>query len=547
MIIRRIKTKISKRTFIIFLIAMAMMLFIRDDVLAATATVDTSQTYQTIEGFGVSLAWWVTNLYNHSEKGEMYNYIFNELGLDILRLRNIYHKGEDDGFPIYGEIVDSFYSLSENEPKILITSWSPPAALKSNNYVVGGTLDTTASGEYVYGDFAQYWVDALDSFADVGIVPDYISVQNEPSWYLSNESCRMEPTENDTSAGYDQALDSVYHRLQAMGSPPKILAPEVLGINYNLFQYYADQFNHDYAYGYAYHLYHGGDGNVNPDAFNNNLIAIANNYSDKPIFQTEYDYGDWFNTAWLMHNCLVYGNVSGYFYWSAVWGEDGAPFIVLIGGSHYSVEKVYWAFRQYSKAIHYGWQRVGADIDEDSLLISAYIGPEKDELSVVVINISHSNDSVDLDFQGFDMSGANMLRTSNTETCALFGYYDGSTVNLPARSITTVSTLEISSGGAEVEDEDDNDLNAVNCSLAQNYPNPFNARTTIEYSIAEAGLVKLAVYDISGRKMETLVEEVMPAGKHTVNVELTDLSPGIYFYRLETGGKRIQKKMVLIK
>ena len=448
---------------------------------------------------------------------------------------------------VFEEIADSFYSLSDNEPKIMISSWSPPVDLKSNNNIVGGTLDTTASGEYVYGDFAQYWIDALDTFEEAGIVPDYISIQNEPDWGESHETCRFEPTETSTYAGYDQALDSVYRRFQELSSPPKILAPEVLGIGYNHFQNYANQFNHDHADGYAYHLYHGGDGNVNPDAFNENLSAIANSYSDKPIFQSEYDIGGWFNTVWLMHNCLVHGNVSGYFYWTIVSTNLGSQAFVVLDGYQYILSQAYWGFRQYSKAIHHGWKRVGAEVDADSLLISAFIGPENDELSVVVINISHESDSLDLSVPNFDISGANIIRSSDTEQCALVSYYNGTKLNLPARSITTISTLEISPGSAGIKDKKDIDSNTVDCFLAQNHPNPFNRSTTIEYSISKESFVFLAIYDNLGRKIKTLVEEIKPSGKHTINIELNELSSGIYFYRLETSGKTIQKKMLLIK
>ena len=535
-----------KHALFIFVIVMVISIFIQNDAPASTATVDTSEIHQTIEGFGASLAWWFNSLSTHYYRGEIYNYLFKELGLDILRLRNIYGK-EDYAMSVFEEIADSFYSLSQNEPKIMISSWSPPVDLKSNNNIVGGTLDTTASGEYVYGDFAQYWIDALDAFKEAGIVPDYISIQNEPDWGESHETCRFEPTETSTYAGYDQALDSVYRRFQELSSPPKILAPEVLGIGYNHFQNYANQFNHDHADGYAYHLYHGGDGNVNPDAFNENLSAIANSYSDKPIFQSEYDIGGWFNTVWLMHNCLVHGNVSGYFYWTIVSTNLGSQAFVVLDGYQYILSQAYWGFRQYSKAIHHGWKRIGAEVDADSLLVSAYIGPENDELSVVVINVSHESDSLDLSVPNFDISGANIIRTSDTEQCALVSYYNGTKLNLPARSITTISTLEISPGSAGIKDKKDIDSNTVDCLLAQNYPNPFNRSTSIEYSISEESFVFLALYDNLGRRIKTLVEEVKPSGKHTINIELKELSSGIYFYRLETAGKSINKKMLFIK
>jgi glucuronoarabinoxylan endo-1,4-beta-xylanase len=539
--------KSIKYSLIIFLFIIGMVVSTQNDVLAATAAVDTSEVHQTMEGFGASVAYEVWQLSTHSEKGEVYNYLFKELGLDILRLRNVYDRNDDYIFGLYEEIVDSFYSKSENEPKILISSWSPPADLKSNGELGnGGTLDSTWSGEFLYGDFAQYWVDALDSFATVDIVPDYISIQNEPTFTASWSSCRFAPTETDTLAGYDQALDSVYNRLQELASPPEFLAAEVHGIGYNTFQNFANQFNHpEYIYGHAYHLYHGGDGNVNPDAFNGNLSAIASGYSSKPIFQTEYDYGGWFNTGWLMHNCLVHGNVSGYFYWAAVWsGTGGNPLIRLNSSSIYTIEQVYWVFRQYSKAIHYGWKRIDATIDADSLRISAFIDPAGNELSTIILNVSHSADYVDIDFGGFNMLGANMIRTSDGESCDYIGDYNGSTVDLPARSITTISTLALT-GVVGIEEENYDSPAAV--SLSQNYPNPFSTATTIEYSIAEAGFVKLSIYDISGREVETLVEEFKPAGKYTFTFKVNDLSPGVYFYKLSSDGNSIQRKMLLLK
>jgi glucuronoarabinoxylan endo-1,4-beta-xylanase len=533
-----------RKAFIGLFVAVGMLIPAQNYLFAATATIDTSDVHQTIEGFGASLAWEIWQLYSHEDKGGIYNYLFKELGMDILRLRNVY--GKDDGeFSRLEEIVDSFYSLSENDPKILISSWTPPVDLKSNGSLVGGTL-ADIGGEYLYSDFTWYWVDALDEFYDHGIVPDYISFQNEPDWGRDHATCRFDPTENDSMAGYDQALDSIYLRLQGMGI--KVLAPEVLGIGYSHFQNYADHFNHDHADGYAYHLYHGGDGNVNPDAFNSNLTAIASNYTGKPIFQTEYDKGDWFNTAWLIHNCLVYGNVSGYLYWALVWSpnEDITPIIRLNTSSIYTINHIYWALRQYSKAIHYGWKRVGATVDDGNLKITAFLSPGNNELSIVVINVGYTEKTLDLVFSPytFNILGANMLRTSSLEKCDYIGNYSGSTLNLPARSITTISTLYIEDvSGVEEENYD----SSATVSLSQNHPNPFNTTTTIEYSIEEATFVKLAVYDVSGREIMTLVEEVKPAGKYTVNIDAKGLSQGVYIYRLETGGKSIQKKMILVR
>ena len=86
-----------------------------------------------------------------------------------------------------------------------------------------------------------------------------------------------------------------------------------------------------------------------------------------------------------------------------------------------------------------------------------------------------------------------------------------------------------------------------NFSLSQNYPNPFNPATNLEFGISELGFVSLKVYDLSGKEVTTLVNEVKPAGYYTVNFNGAGLSSGIYFYTLSAGNFVSTKKMTLIK
>ena len=83
--------------------------------------------------------------------------------------------------------------------------------------------------------------------------------------------------------------------------------------------------------------------------------------------------------------------------------------------------------------------------------------------------------------------------------------------------------------------------------LSQNYPNPFNPATIIKYSVAKAGLVSLKVYDVLGREVATLVNEVRNAGSYEINFNAHKLSSGIYFYTLRSGGFTQTKKFVLMK
>ena len=83
--------------------------------------------------------------------------------------------------------------------------------------------------------------------------------------------------------------------------------------------------------------------------------------------------------------------------------------------------------------------------------------------------------------------------------------------------------------------------------MSQNYPNPFNPITRINFAIPKSGLVTMKLYDILGREMMILVNEVMTPGDYKVEVNGETLASGVYFYRLETKGFTDIKKMMLIK
>jgi sugar lactone lactonase YvrE len=83
--------------------------------------------------------------------------------------------------------------------------------------------------------------------------------------------------------------------------------------------------------------------------------------------------------------------------------------------------------------------------------------------------------------------------------------------------------------------------------LFQNYPNPFNPSTVISYQIASTGKVSLKVYDILGREVATLVNDMKAAGNYTATFNASKLPSGVYFYRLQAGTFTQTKKLVLLK
>ncbi len=107
-------------------------------------------------------------------------------------------------------------------------------------------------------------------------------------------------------------------------------------------------------------------------------------------------------------------------------------------------------------------------------------------------------------------------------------------------------------GATSVEREDE--LIPKELHLDQNYPNPFNPETNLSFRIparpaggSDFGRVSLTVYDILGRKVESLVDENLSPGNYRVTWDASDMPSGVYFSRLESSGVSITKRMLLIK
>ncbi|GBD86945.1 aminopeptidase N [bacterium BMS3Abin03] len=83
--------------------------------------------------------------------------------------------------------------------------------------------------------------------------------------------------------------------------------------------------------------------------------------------------------------------------------------------------------------------------------------------------------------------------------------------------------------------------------LYQNYPNPFNPATTISYNIPVRTNVILKVYDVMGAEVKTLVNKEQPAGTYNVNFDATDLTSGVYFYKLHARSYVKTMKMILLR
>ncbi len=94
---------------------------------------------------------------------------------------------------------------------------------------------------------------------------------------------------------------------------------------------------------------------------------------------------------------------------------------------------------------------------------------------------------------------------------------------------------------------DDNATLPNTFKLEQNYPNPFNARTKINFTVPNTSDVDLSVYNMLGQKVATLVSERLEAGHHSVNWDASQVSSGVYFYKLTAGDNSETRDLTLIK
>ena len=114
------------------------------------------------------------------------------------------------------------------------------------------------------------------------------------------------------------------------------------------------------------------------------------------------------------------------------------------------------------------------------------------------------------------------------------------TLNNPINQIAFYDTINtsITKLGSEIPSKYD---------LYQNYPNPFNPTTNIKFDIMRNGLVKLEIYDVTGKVVNTLVNSKLEAGKYEFSMNAGYMPSGVYFYKLETESFTMTKRMILLK
>ncbi len=439
--------------------------------------VDSGTRYQTMQGFGAAVAFEMGLLSNHPNHDELYQVIFPDLGIQILRVGNWYlnnnqqNADPDDlgDFNATAAVVAGARAALGHDPLILMSSWSPPRSMKSINNVQGGTLGQV-NGAFRYADFGAWWRSALDAYAAAGVVPTFVSIQNEPDFVPMPpnhwSACLLSATENLTgNAGYGPALNAVATAIADLAPPPILLGPEVSGIGGNRVQAYLGALeaegNLGQLGGIAHHLYNGGSA-TSPATFAGSMAAITGDAMGKPMFQTEFGGSmtsplDMFSLAWLIQNAVTVESVSAYLHWDLIWSDDlslpsaqAQGLVSLENGKNmtswqtpkgYRVNDAYYAVRHFAKWIDTGWQRIAATATASVIRASAFMSPDGQSATVVLLNTDDAEHSVTIDPGTFTFGTSAIYRTSGTDerTAAVGPLTDGATLDMPARSIATVA------------------------------------------------------------------------------------------------------------
>ena len=496
---------------------------------SAAGNVNFSDVYQQLEGFGGAAVYEVPALTVHPKKEEVYDLLFKELGLEILRIRNTYNYSYD---PFNDELAATAIVLSEaRKPgrspnlKTELVPWSPPAYLKSNGSESGGgTLAKDAYGNFIYNDYAQWWYESLLEWADHGVVPDFISIQNEPFIETSYDSCRFFPNQwwSSDVAAYNLAFEAVWQKLNTELGPakPKMWAPETMGF-WDMSFYIPDVINLDHVDGFSHHLYTEGNYD-DPDSMIDALIAANANYGYKPLHMTEYvrldtipnfDMGMKF--AWHIYNCLYYLRSTSYFNWTLFRGPPALGGIVTLTSTDYIIRPQYWFLKAYTHFTDKDWSLLGTSVTGpgyDNLRMSAFKSPDNTQLTIVILNKSKARTV--LTMPNYTPKSSAVFRSGQTLTWADFGPFTPA-MWLPPESITTIWMDRRPTANAGPDQQ----VNAVN-GMAEVTLDGSNSNGLLGNALTYSWtwVIDSSTYHANG--VSPVID--LPVGKHTIELIVND-------------------------
>jgi glucuronoarabinoxylan endo-1,4-beta-xylanase len=370
--------------------------------LKGTASIAMGTAYQLIDGFGCSTAW------SGAISDAYANGLFTTIGLSIDRLRI-------DPNNSWSDELSNAKKANARGAKVFASPWSPPAYMKSNNNVVGGTLNTSS-----YGAFASW----LKSYGDYiknngGPTLFCISVQNEPDYNPNYESCSY------TGATMRDFLNTAGQNIGY-----SVMVPETVGSNTS----FADVILNDgTAVGrvsfVGFHLYGASPVNYTNALNKGKRVWMTEHYRDGRDIST------CMTTAKEINDCMA-NNYSAYVWWWAT-TANGSDCYLIDGSGNPS--KMGYILAMYAKYVRPGCSRVNASYNPST---NVYVTAYKDwnsKLRIVAINTGTSSVSQSFAVTGSSLGSMTVYRTDGSLNNSTLGTVSGTnfTYTLSGQSVTT--------------------------------------------------------------------------------------------------------------
>ena len=490
---------------------------------------------QIIRGFGgANIVGWNPGLnYGDMTSGQIQTAFGSgpgQVGLTIMRLRI---PPDSTQFSINVPSTKLAESLGA---KVIATPWTPPAWMKSSDSIVGGSLNTNS-----YAAFAAHLKSFADTMASNGAPVYAVSVQNEPDFNASYEGCLWNGT---------QFLNFMKNNALAVGIP--VFMPESESFNHTL----SDATLNDSVAASHVAFIGGHIYGATPSSY---PLALS---KGKELWMTEYlinspgsgadmdtSLKGALATAKSINDCMN-ANMSAYVWWYIVryYGliDDG-----MKGGVAGNITKKGYVMSQFARFVRPNSIRVLMAVPRGSVYVTAYksVVPgsaNNSHFVILALNLGSSPINQTFTLQNIASGTATVTpyvtsKTKNCEQQTDLTVSNGSfTATLSDSSITTF-VGNVVTGVDEVRSV------PRAFEMYQNYPNPFNPTTEIRYDVAERSFISIAVYDLLGRKVATLVSQVRDPGQYRISFDAGAFPSGVYFYRLQADGQNIIRKMSLLK
>lgn len=430
----------------------------------STVTIDPSTKYQSLIGFGASVTGNEDTIVDHPEKDAIFDAMFSESGFEMIRFGNQFDGDTELDLTATSEIISEAESRLGFDPLLFMTSNGPPAALKANgdrlcaNADVDCTLVRDAEGEFDYAGFAEHWRASLEAYEAAGIHPDYVSIQNNADYVPGNdepqEACRLLGSESTISvltpdglvdaefAGYSEAMAAVSAAVGTLPESYSFSGPEVGSVV--MVDQYTDSL--EFADSVSFHLYL-----ANPDEQLITQLESLRNAAEaagKPVLQSGMS-AEGLDTAVLTQMSLTHANASAYLQQTFVGDESAEDANHLIGVNDKTFVKLpaYYALSHFARSTERGWNRVHATLNSSGVLSSAWMPPEEDAITIILVNPTTEPQNIELGLLGSYASlldSATVVRTvfDGVERAVDLGELSNArVVRVPGNSIVTVASI----------------------------------------------------------------------------------------------------------